>query len=324
MEINQIFNRKLKNEMGNAAIALMLENNIITEDDLCDIGLNVGYMFITEANELEALFSVACGEKIFYFAVQHDRLMPVQLNQEMFEQTVSDMKKYHPCILNTEIPETPAQKKRREKNNHFLKENNITASETMPCLYEDDEVSLKDTAALAQRAVACLLTVQIACDIANHQYEESIRFFKPMLENYGVLDCLNAKEQRILDGSYSTQDAIDIDWAYEAYWALCWYLGFVEDIRDGSELCDCDKAVSFLRKAASMQEFIDHCSVRSKEELLDMQDLYYRYQWAINDAKVNPASSAGALNPSVVIERRRALEWIISEENDWYDLDLDA
>ena len=57
---------------------------------------------------------------------------------------------------------------------------------------------------------------------------------------------------------------------------------------------------------------------------LDMQDLYYRYQWAINDSKINPGSSKGELDPSVVIERRRALEWVLSDENDWYDIQLNA
>lgn len=44
----------------------------------------------------------------------------------------------------------------------------------------------------------------------------------------------------------------------------------------------------------------------------------------INDNKVNTDSSKGELEPSVVVERRRALEWVLSDENDWYDIALDA
>ena len=324
MEVNQIFNRNLKNQIGNAAIGILLENELIKEDELYSVGLNVGYMFTTEEDELEALFSITCSEKVFFFAVQHDRLMLINIDQAMFDQTLSDMEKYHPCILESEIPETPVQKERREKNNRFLEQNNITVSKTMPCLYEDEEVTIKNTEEIAKRAAACLLCVQIACDIANNDYKESVEFFKPILEKYGVADCINSNESRILDGSYSTQDAIDMDWAYEAYWALCWCLGFVDDISDGSKLCDCDAAISFLMNSNSMKDFIDNCSIRSKQEILDMHDLYYRCQWAINDNKVNPGSSKGELDPSVVIERRRALEWVLSDENDWYDIELDA
>ena len=55
-----------------------------------------------------------------------------------------------------------------------------------------------------------------------------------------------------------------------------------------------------------------------------MKDLYYRYNWAINNKYVDTNAKIGNLNPSNVIERRRALEWILSDENDWYNLQLNA
>ena len=324
MEINQIYNKKLKSKIGNTAVSILLEHDMITEDDLLKISLNVGYMFTTEEDELEALFAVTCAEKVFFFAVQDGKLMYININQEMFNQTVTYMEKNHPCILSAEIPETPVQRERRLKNNNLIMGNCITASETMPCLYQDEEVILKHIDEIAKRAVACLLCVQIACDIAKDNYTESVEFFGPMFEKYGVQDCLNSKERKILNGTYSMQDAIDMDWAYESYWALCWCLGLVDEISDGSDICDCNAAISFLMNTESMKEFLDSCNIRSKEEILDMQDLYYRYQWTINDSKVNPDSSIGTLNPSVVIERRRALEWVLSDENDWYEITLDA
>lgn len=35
-------------------------------------------------------------------------------------------------------------------------------------------------------------------------------------------------------------------------------------------------------------------------------------------------TSIGALNPEVVVERRRGLEWLFSEEEDWNDISLDT
>ena len=57
---------------------------------------------------------------------------------------------------------------------------------------------------------------------------------------------------------------------------------------------------------------------------MDMLDLYLRYNWAINDAKVNPQASIGKLNPSTVIERRRGLEWVVSDVEDWYEISMRA
>jgi hypothetical protein len=55
-----------------------------------------------------------------------------------------------------------------------------------------------------------------------------------------------------------------------------------------------------------------------------MHDLYFRYNWAVNHSKVEPNTSLGNINSSNVIERRRALEWVLSSEDDWYDLTLAA
>ena len=74
----------------------------------------------------------------------------------------------------------------------------------------------------------------------------------------------------------------------------------------------------------TVDDLVKKSKLRSKEEILDALDLHMRYNWAINDAKVNQASSIGNLNPSTVIERRRGLEWLVTDVDDWYDLTLPA
>lgn len=115
-----------------------------------------------------------------------------------------------------------------------------------------------------------------------------------------------------------------MDWAYESYWAICWCLSLVDDIKDGGKLCDCDKAISFVADLESYEEFKSKCKLRNIDEILDMKDLYYRYNWAINNKYINPNTKIGNLESSNVIERRRALEWILSDVYDWYNLQLYA
>ena len=55
-----------------------------------------------------------------------------------------------------------------------------------------------------------------------------------------------------------------------------------------------------------------------------MLDLYYRYHWACVEKQVNPNTNIGLLNPGVVVERRRGLEWLFSEEDDWNKISLDT
>lgn len=324
METNQIYNSGLKENIVNAAIGVLVNNNLITQEDFKGLGVHFGYMFSKDNDQIEALFKLNFPDKAFFFAVQEGKLMMVNINDQMYEQTIDYMKANHPCILNDELPETENQKQRRIKNNEYVKSLEISTADKLISRWDDDQITVRDKESVCKRAMACFFMIQVACDIGNGAYDESIEYFKPIVEKFGLTDQLNSKEQRLWDGTYEMQDAIDMDWAYEAYWSLCWCLGLVDDIKDAEEVCDCEAAINFIKSCESVQEFTDKCTLRSKAEILDMLDLYYRYSWAINDSKVNPNTSIGDLNPSVVIERRRGLEWIISDIDDWYDIDMPA
>lgn len=325
MEINHISNRELKYNIGNTAINLLLSSQEIKESDLANIVLEFGYLFQKEDGEFEVLFKIISGIKIYYFAIQNSKLMRIAINEAQFKDLVERMEDFHECLKNNNNLESEKQRNRRLKNNQHLTSRNITINENLNCLFNDENIELKSIDEICKRAIACLLTTQIACDInSNGNYKESVEFFMPIYKNYNVESSVNSKEQRILDGSYNQQDAVDMDWAYEAYWALCWCLGLVDDISNPGVLCDCNKAISFVLNSSTLKDFERKCKLRSIEEILDMHDLYFRYNWAVNHSKVDSNTSLGNINSSNVIERRRALEWVLSSEDDWYNLTLAA
>lgn len=57
---------------------------------------------------------------------------------------------------------------------------------------------------------------------------------------------------------------------------------------------------------------------------MDMLDLYYNYHWACVDNRINPETKCGELNEEVVMERRKALEWLICKDKDWDSISLDT
>ncbi len=232
------------------------------------------------------------------------------------------MTQLHDCLKS--VPEVSKESlSRKERNNNYIKSQGIVCNDNLECLYNEN-ITIKSKEDICKRAIASLLTIQISCDINNGKYEESKNFFIPMINKFEVKEYLNSKEKRILEGNYTQQDVFDMDWEYECYWALCWYLGLVDDIKDASVVCDGSKAVSFLASCKSFNDFVNKCNVRSNDELLDMEDLYYRYHWAVNDKSANESVSIGNLNSEIVIERRRALEWILSDKEDWYEIELNA
>ena len=215
-------------------------------------------------------------------------------------------------------------KERREKSNKLLKSMGIDYLEELPVIEDSNQVKLKSIDDICKRAIACLLSTQIACDIENDNYAESVDFFKDLFKKYNVDNCLLDKEKKLLNGNYTMQDAVDVEWTYECFWALIWALGIIPDIKDASSICDCNYCISLIQSSDTYEDFKSKCKLRDIEETLDMLDLYYRYNWATVEKQINENANIGSLNPEVVPERRRALEWLISDTYDWFDISLDT
>lgn len=202
----------------------------------------------------------------------------------------------------------------------------IAINAWLPMVPPSSEVTLKDTETVCRRAVAALLSTQIALDISNQDYGH-VKFFIDLMNKFGVRDCLNPKEQNLVNGTFSQQDIADVVWEYECYWSLVWALGLIPDeaLEDAGTICDCQKASDLVAHCQSFAEFQSKCSMRDVEEILDMLDLYYRYHWATVEKKwVKPDLPIGNLNEEIVFERRRGLEWLICDTENWHDISLDT
>lgn len=213
---------------------------------------------------------------------------------------------------------------RRNKSNEIIKSMNILCNENLPCIESSDEIKVKSLDDIIKRALCSFLLIQLACDVNNGVYSESLDIIKKLLDKFNVSDSLNIKEKKLLEGTYTMQDAIDVAWEYEAYWSLVWALSLVDDIKDASNICDCQYAIKLFNECNSYEEFKNKCKLRDVNEILDMLDLYYRYHWACVEKQINPSTEIGSLDSGVVMERRRGLEWLISSENDWYNISLDT
>jgi len=98
----------------------------------------------------------------------------------------------------------------------------------------------------------------------------------------------------------------------------------VNNIDYPTDVCDCQKAIRLVGDCKNFEEFKKQCKLRDIEEILDMLDLHYRYHWATTEKRINPATPIAELNPDVVVERRRGLEWLISSEEDWNEISMDT
>jgi len=106
---------------------------------------------------------------------------------------------------------------------------------------------------------------------------------------------------------------------------LLWALKAHDDLGKPSDLCDLGNIAKEKYPLTNPTEFISNTTEsRSKKEILDIADLYYRLDWACVDMRIKGLNMS-QLNQSVVYERHYALNWLINYSGqDWDEISCDT
>jgi hypothetical protein len=212
---------------------------------------------------------------------------------------------------------------RKQESILKLKTKAIPYIDWLPHIESSDDVIPRSAEHIAKRAIACLLMIQVACDLDRDQFDQETEdFIVDLLNKFEVADELTVKEKNILNRSAAQQDIVNMIWKYEAYWVLLWTLGIVDELKYPDEIADCDFAIEVVSRCRSLQEFMQQVKLRNIEEILDEADLIYRYDWACVDARLKQQNAPANLNASVVLERHGALNWLIQADADWDNPDV--
>lgn len=212
---------------------------------------------------------------------------------------------------------------RKRKNIALLQEQGVPTMEHLPHIEDAETVRRRTVEEVARRAVCCLLTVQVACDIAKgsspEEVQQSCDFFRELIRRYGVEGDLTPQEQAVLQGQIDRENAVSFVWKYEALWTLLWALGLVEELDFPADICDCEHAIHAVSDCPSISQFLETCRLRDIEEILDEADRIFRYNWACVDARIHGREAPAGLNGDVVVERHWGLNWLIDADgdNDW-------
>jgi hypothetical protein len=110
----------------------------------------------------------------------------------------------------------------------------------------------------------------------------------------------------------------------EGMWALAWALGLISHLDHGKECSDSFVAMlPDIKAAESATAFRARVSLRSTEELVQELDLEYCLHWIVREAALQGRRPPAHMRADDLIERRRALEWLMSE-CEWDEVDLDT
>ena len=215
---------------------------------------------------------------------------------------------------------------RKEKSEAILKAKNIIINSYLPCVEAECDVRLRTPEQIATRIIVLITLSRIAHGIFDVQ--NGIDYFK----KYHLWGAVTSKEKASLD-NLTEEVKCDFSWEVEKVYVLMWAIKRVTEINFPSDLCvfdEMDQLIELVNQLMDPSDFIHSTSdlslsdTRSISEVLDMNDLYYRFNWACVDARINNKEIT-ELNSSVVYMRQFAFNWLIHYCNqDWDDVTCDT
>ncbi|PKM04519.1 MAG: DUF4272 domain-containing protein [Gammaproteobacteria bacterium HGW-Gammaproteobacteria-6] len=220
------------------------------------------------------------------------------------------------AMMASKISQEAADRKARSEL--ILSGFNVPVNPYLPFIEDQSEALIRQKDEVAVRAMALLIVAAKAEGLEQGTVDE-------LIKDYGLADALTPNERRfIADPDPSRHDRIQFVWRYEAAWALLWSLSYVDELAPPTSICDVAAAVTFLQER-TREEFIADAELRSISDLLDANDLIYRYHWAVVDARVNGRKIPAEIDSSVVLERHYALNWLVGYMGqEWDEVSTDT
>lgn len=199
----------------------------------------------------------------------------------------------------------------KSDNEAALSAKNIKVITHLPQIETFEEVSPKSAQIVAERVCAISYIIGLG-------YGAKKRKLRNSLKTFNLWSSVTSSEKKSLrDFSISEQEKANYQWMCEAVQALAWSLGLVE--MDHFTHCDND-LISKIPMDVDPGEFIKSAKLRPIEDIQQQVDLLYRMHWYAKNSRLEGKSCQ--LDLSIIMERRRAIDWVYGTAEDWYDVDL--
>lgn len=215
------------------------------------------------------------------------------------------------------IPFPPDAIARKQRHDVLLAERGLRVAATLPPVVGEVEVHLRSVADIVHRACA-LAVVAIRAEalhsgttVASEELQESLP------EGFAHL---SPAERSFLDTAAPTQQEVaERAWGYEALWLLAWVLELVDKLPDPTSVCNVPAAAKAILES-DRAVLIERGEPRSVSDILDALDFHLRLHWTVRET-VRAGAPLPDLDPGVIRERHRALNWLVRFEGaDWDDV----
>lgn len=211
-------------------------------------------------------------------------------------------------------------KNRKEKNEAFLSKMGIKVNHNLPSIEDDLNVNIKTPKEVAERVVIMILINYFVFDTLDSN--EAIQ----ILKKRDLWNKTSPKEKILLQKPTEDKKRKE-SWKCECIYALMWALKAIPELNFPATMCNLDDIPGNKYPLVIDEDpniFINNIKEsRSKEDIMDMADLYYRIHWAVVDEGLN-SDTITIANPNVVYERHYTLNWLIDSNIEWDNVSCDT
>jgi len=134
-------------------------------------------------------------------------------------------------------------------------------------------------------------------------------------------------EQKYLEVNYielTEQDQAKIYWFIEAVWTLAWVNGLHNKLTLNSGVDDnLADLIPNIAKDESASNFIKNFKTRKEKEVFEMLDKLYRAHWFARNNNLKGIAN-DKVNLDIIIERRKALEFVCYDQDNWNEIELNT
>ena len=226
---------------------------------------------------------------------------------------------FHPIasadFLDKEMKPTEADIQRKQNSIEILKSKKIPYLEELRSAVFDAETTLQSKETILQRLIATYATAIQAEVYASGKYDNPEQKMKEQIdllnEKYHVSEYFSPKEKEYIDHPPVKEPKLfnSYGWRYECCAVFLWALSLL-DLKEPNQICEAVELGNIIWNH-DFDSLSKAAKLRSKEEILSLQDLTLRYDWACADARINN-KTIDALDFGVIYERHYALNWLLT------------
>ncbi len=163
----------------------------------------------------------------------------------------------------------------------------------------------------------------------NIAFEAPVPVIRDWIHNHGLDEHLSLGETQLLrkkNADLTRQELIDLSWSIEALWALMWVGGLAPDLPFDRGVEDYMASLApNLEQGDGPEKFADKMAMRDQAAVFRMLDLYFRLHWWVRDSELTGRTAElKNILPGVIVERRKALEWVMDAQIDWDEVPMDT